>query len=159
MRPRPSQTPFRRLTQALWAALYVLGLVCSSAHFGLVAHRVCEHGEVVHGEVVHGDAHHAGALHGEAQHHPADSELSFASLEHASVDASSEHAPVGESDGEEHEHCEVQPGTQLAPPFELARLAFAQFLEEFFGPRVVPTPCAPSIAILRLAPGHSPPRA
>jgi hypothetical protein len=153
MRPRPSQTPFRRLTQALWAALYVLGLVCSSAHFGLVAHRVCEHGEVVHS-----DAHHGGAPHDEA-HHASDSELSLESLAHASAGESREHAPVGESDGEEHEHCEVQPGTQLAPPFELARLSFAQFLEEFFGPRVVPTPCAPSIAILRLAPGHSPPRA
>jgi len=153
MRPRPSQTPFRRLTQALWATLYVLGLVCSSAHFGLVAHRVCEHGEVVHG-----DAHHDGALHG-AAHHASDFELSLVSLAHAPADEPREHAPFGESDGEQHEHCEVQPGTLVAPPFELARLSFAQFLEEFFGPRVVPAPCAPSIAILRLAPGHSPPRA
>lgn len=154
MRPRPSQTPFRRLTQALWAALYVLGLVCSSAHFGLVAHRVCEHGEVVHGDVHHGDAHH-----GDAHHGAADSELSHERLSHAPAEEPREHAPLGEPDGEAHEHCEVQPGTQLSPPFELARLSFAQFLEEFFGPRVVPTPSAPSIAILRLAPGHSPPRA
>lgn len=156
MRPRPSQTPFRRLTQALWAALYVLGLVCSSAHFGLVAHRVCEHGEMVHGEAHHGEEHRSEVHRGEA-HLASQSEQHVAS--HAPADHSGEHPPLGEPDGDEHEHCEVQPGTQLSPPFELAGLSFAEFLEEFFGPRVAATPCAPSIAILRLAPGHSPPRA
>lgn len=143
--------PSARLLQALWIALYTLGLLLSTAHYSLVSHSVCEHGEVAHGDIAHVDA----LAHCDVE---ADAPLELATAEARLASA------VGAAQGDEpfeengHEHCELDPATQAAPAFELSPLSFAQWLEECFGPVAASAPRAPAIAVLRLAPGHSPPR-
>lgn len=142
----------KRHAHAWWVAAYVLGLFLSTAHFSLVAHRTCEHGEVAHVEV------------GELAHCESDTEaVRDAGLGEALRTASAADFPAPDepapSEDEGHEHCELDPAAQVSPPFELAPLRFAQWLEEHFGPRAEPEPRAPTIAILRQAPGRSPPRA
>lgn len=117
-----------------------------------MAHRVCEHGAIAHveaGELAHCE-------NGEHTPHAAEhgDTLAVAPLLMAPA-----HEAPAPSEDEGHEHCELDPATQAAPSFELAPLTFAQWLEECFGPRVTPAPRAPAIAILRLAPGRSPPLA
>ncbi len=140
----------KRRWQALWVAVYALGLLLSTAHFNLVAHRICEeHGEVEHAGVEAPnscDAEEAVAQNAALAPTP--------SADHA--DSPNEHAP---QEDERHEHCELDPATQAAPEFELAPLTFAEWLDEHVGQPAPPAPRAPAIAILRLAPGHSPPRA
>lgn len=146
------RSPSTRRWQALWVALYALGFLLSTAHFSFVAHRVCEHGEVAHVEV------------GELAHCESDALAAPRAAQAEALRSVSEpglpadHSPAPLED-EGHEHCELDPATQAAPSFELAPLGFAQWLEECFGPRVEPAPRAPAIAILRLAPGRSPPLA
>lgn len=143
-----------RLFRALWVAVYALGLLLSTAHFSLVSHRVCEHGDVAHVE--------AGALaHCENEFDAAHGAELVAELAAAPVEALASAASEAPAPPEEegHEHCELDPATQAAPAFELSPLSFAHWLEECFGPVAEPAPRAPRIAVLRLAPGHSPPRA
>jgi len=148
----------KRLFQAVWVAVYALGLLLSTAHFSLVPHRVCEHGDVAHVE--------AGALAHCESGIDAAHELELAAEPHAELGgarvealaSAASDAPAPEEE-EGHEHCELDPATQAAPAFELSPLSFAHWLEECFGPVAEPAPRAPRIAVLRLAPGHSPPRA
>ncbi len=140
----------RRLLQALWISLYALSLLLSTAHYSFISHRVCEHGDVAHveaGVLAHCDG-------GLANSRSVDWSAPSAA---AHVDSGSDESAPPEEDG--HEHCELDPATQAAPAFELSPLTFAQWLDECFGPASEPAPRAPDIAILRLAPGHSPPRA
>ncbi len=148
--------PSARLLQALWIALYTLGLLLSTAHYSLVSHSVCEHGEVAHGEVAHGDIEHVADL----AHCDVEAGAPVELAQEEALPAPAVGAAQGDEPSEEdgHEHCELDPATQAAPAFELSPLSFAQWLEECFGPVVASAPRAPAIAVLRLAPGHSPPR-
>jgi len=134
----------RRPFEALWLALYALGMFAASLHYGLVAHRVCEHGEVAH---VASKAHDAPEA--------APSEIESTSIQQRSSESRPESPTTPDDDT--HEHCELDPTTQPAAPIELAPITFAAWLELHFDPPALATPQPPRIAILRQAPGRSPP--
>jgi hypothetical protein len=158
---RVSSLRLRRLS-ALWVVLYTLGLFVATAHFSFVEHRVCEHGEVAHEGSGHSHA-------GESLAAEVAGELAAAAALESALDcvlesllaAESPPSPAPEHDDEEpaHEHCEFDQGVLVARPLELTPLTFAEWLEEHFGRPAAHAPRPPAIAILRLAPGHSPPRA
>jgi hypothetical protein len=154
-RPTASPRARSRRLRALAVVLYALGLLVATAHFGLVEHRVCEHGEVAH----EGDAHHGESGRADLEH----ADLEHAALGRNDGDAAAPQAdPLrapGEHDEPSHEHCELDQGTLVAPPFELAPPSFAEWLVEHFARPAAHAPRPPVIAILRLAPGRSPPRA
>lgn len=125
--------------------LYALGLFVATAHFSLVAHRVCEHGEVEH-------VGHEGQSACESDGVPFAASVPSDRL---AVQA----PPAGEERDGEHEHCELEPGIELSAPLHAPAPTFAEWLEECFAARVREEPRAPAIAVLRRAPGRSPPRA
>jgi hypothetical protein len=132
-----STTPLRKGRAILaWLVLYVVGLFAQEAHVAFERHAVCEHGESAHVE-----SEPAGDAHGPEATHEG---------EHARAGA-----PAGDA---EHHHCGIAVASpvvaaELAAPAGVDTLAAAVFL-------AIPldTPRVDTIARLRLAPHHSPPR-